>query len=417
VRKMKVGELFSLAMASIKWRKGRSLIATCGIAIAVAATIAIPGIMDTGMNDWQRIISYYFPNRNMFFVTLGMRVGSGMGGGWNTYALPVFTKEDVNATKELEGVNAVYPVLSGQGGSFKINGSYVFTPVSLEILPNEAIDILVTSDRLLNGAIEENATIFEYDAAMSIFNSTDVVGKNFTFVTQQNETMTLQVGGVLKRVKPPSIGGMGGLNLNVYIPMGLIPDYEHIDRYDSILVIASGKTSEVRDNVVALLKTRLNERNTNLSGLEIWAMTETDEVEMIRESIGSFESIAYVIAGFSLLVGMVVIGVVALSVAYEELQGITVMRVMGASRNETFLYILFIAVGIGLIGLVIGIAFSLAAGFGLVTAFNLGTYVLPPVSRILTAIILSLAISTVAGIYPAYRISRLDPAIVLSRAE
>jgi ABC-type antimicrobial peptide transport system permease subunit len=414
---MKVNELFSLAMASIKWRKGRSLIATCGIAIAVAATIAVPGIMDSGMNDWERIISYYFPNPNMFSVTLGTRIGSGMGGGWNEYALPIFTKEDINATKELEGVNAVYPVLSGQADTFKLNGNYVFTPVSLEIMPIEAIDILVPSDRLLNGAIKENATIFEYDAATNTFNSTDVVGKNFTVVTQQNETLTLQVGGILKEVKPPSIGSMGGLNLGVYIPMELVLGQEHIDKYDSILVIASDKTVEVRDNVIALLKNRLDERNTDLSGLDIWAMTEKDEVEMIRGSISGFENIAYVIAGFSLLVGMVVIGVVALSVAYEELRGITIMRVMGASRNETFLYILFIAVGIGLIGIVIGIAFSLVASFGLVTAFQLGTYVSPPLSRISTAIILSLAISTIAGIYPAYRISRLDPAIVLNRAE
>ncbi|MEM2970972.1 MAG: FtsX-like permease family protein [Candidatus Bathyarchaeia archaeon] len=93
------------------------------------------------------------------------------------------------------------------------------------------------------------------------------------------------------------------------------------------------------------------------------------------------------------------------------------MRVMGASRKETFLYILFIAVGIGLIGIVIGIAFSLVAVFGLVTAFELGAYVLPPLNRILTATMASLAISTFAGIYPAYRISRLEPATVLSRAE
>ncbi|MEM2970971.1 MAG: ABC transporter permease [Candidatus Bathyarchaeia archaeon] len=312
---MKVNELFSLAIASIKWRKGRSLIATIGVAIAVAATLTIPGIMDSAMNDWNRVISYYFPNPNMFSVTLCMRVGSGMGGGWSTYMLPIFTKEDINAISNLEGVEKVYPEVYG-GGSFKRDGHSIVTPVWLEILPKEAIEILVPSDRLLNGVIREDAAIFEYDAALKIFNSTGIVGKNFTFPVQQGE-LTVQVGGVLKRVKPPAVGGMGDINSHVYVPSELIPDYEQVQKYGYIRIIASNNPEEVKDKVVSLLKDRLEERNVDLMGLDVWALTEKDEMEMLKASMSGFENIAYVIAGFSLFVGMVVIGVVALSVAYE----------------------------------------------------------------------------------------------------
>lgn len=412
---MKITELIRIAAASIKWRKGRSLIATCGIAIAVAAAVAIPSILDSAMRDWERLVEYSYPNPNMFTVDLGIRFGGSVGGGFSTYSFPVFTKEDVDTIRGLEGVEAVYPEWSS-GGSLKRNGKSIVAPLPFLIMPDEAIDILVPSSRLLEGTIDGKSVILEYEAATFIFNSTNVVGKNFTIIMGGSEIL-LSVGGVLKKVEPPSIGSWGGLNLKVYIPMELVPGYEHIDTYGSLIVIVDSATDEIRDRVVAFLKDRLRERNVELMGLEVWGMTLKDMKEMVGSMMSGAEILMYVIAGFSLAIGTVVIAVVALSVVYEELRGITVMRIMGVSRGDVFLYIMFIATWIGVLGIIIGLVFSLVASYLLVTAFQLGAFALPDLSRVLTAVILSLTVSALAGIYPAYRVSRMDPALVLSRVE
>lgn len=410
---MRVTEIIRIAAASIKWRKGRSLIATCGIAIAVAAAVAIPSILDSATKDWERLVDYSYPNPNIFIIDLGMCFGGGMGGGFSTYSLPVFTKEDIDAIRRLEGVEAVYPKWNS-GESLKCNGKNIIAPLPFLIMPDEAINILVPSNRLLDGSVEGKSVILEYDAAMLIFNSTNVVGKNFTIVTWGGE-ISLKVGGVMKKIKPPSLGGWSGLNLQIYIPVELVPNYEHIDTYGSLIVIASSKADEVKDRVVPLLKDRLRERNVELMGLEVWGLTLKEMKKMVGSMMSGAESLLYVIAGFSLSIGALVIAVVALSVVYEELHGITVMRVMGASRRDLFLYVMFIATWIGILGIIIGLVFSLAASYLLITAFQLGVFTLPDLSRVMAAVLLSLAVSALAGIYPAYRVSRMDPVLVLSR--
>jgi|GEM_PF-3798847 len=412
---MKITEIIKIAAASIKWRRGRSLIATCGIAIAVAAAVAIPSIIDSAMKDWERLVEYRFPNPNMFTVALGMRFGGSMGGGFSFYSYPVFTRDDIDVIRNMDGIKAVYPELNAVP-FVKRDVKIVFAPLVFSIMPHETFDMLIPSDWLLKGSIEENAVILEYEAAIFIFNSTDIVGKNFTIVMEGNE-IPLNVGAVLKKVKPPSFGSMSNLNLRVYIPMEIIPGYEHIDAFGSLIVVSDNETDKARDRVVAFLKDRLRERKVELMGLEVWGMTLKDEKEMVGSLMSGSEGILYVIAGFSLIIGTVVIAVVALSVIYEELHGITVMRVMGANRRDLFLYVMFIATWIGVLGIIIGLVFSLAASYLLVTAFQLGAFMLPNLNRVVTAVLLSLAVSALAGIYPAYRVSRMDPAMVLSRVE
>ncbi|MEM2088739.1 MAG: ABC transporter permease [Thermoproteota archaeon] len=410
---MKITEIIRIAAASIKWRKGRSLIATCGIAIAVAAAVAIPSILDSAMKDWERLVDYSYPNPNIFTVELGMRFSGSMGGSFSTYPLPVFTNEDIDAIRGMEGVEAVYPQWNS-GGFLKCNGKSIIAPLPFLIMPDEAINILVPSNRLLEGSVEGRSVILEYDAAMFIFNSTDVIGKNFTILVWGSE-ISVKVGGVVEKVKPPSIGSWSNLNLKVYIPMELVPNYEHINTYGSLIVIASSKADEARDRLVPLLKDRLKERNVELMGLEVWGLTLKEMKEMVGGMMGGAESFLYVIAGFSLSIGTLVIAVVALSVVHEELHGITVMRVMGASRRDAFLYVMFIATWIGILGIVIGLVFSLAASYLLITAFQLGAFTLPDLGRVIIAILLSLVVSALAGVYPAYRVSKMDPALMLSR--
>jgi putative ABC transport system permease protein len=128
----------------------------------------------------------------------------------------------------------------------------------------------------------------------------------------------------------------------------------------------------------------------------------------------SVESTYYWLVIIALIVSVVGITNAMLISVFERVREIGTMKCIGALDQHILLLFLVEAllqgaVG-GLVGFTLGVGAALAST-GFTTGFNIILYVQP--TRLLTVFITSLGISlilsTVATMYPAYRASKLDP--------
>ena len=128
----------------------------------------------------------------------------------------------------------------------------------------------------------------------------------------------------------------------------------------------------------------------------------------------SVESTYYWLVIIALIVSVVGITNAMLISVFERVREIGTMKCIGALDQHILLLFLVEAllqgaIG-GLIGFVLGVAAALVST-GFTTGFNIILYVNPMrlLTIFVTSIGISLILSTVATMYPAYRASKLDP--------
>ncbi len=128
-------------------------------------------------------------------------------------------------------------------------------------------------------------------------------------------------------------------------------------------------------------------------------------------------SVGLVMTGLSFLVGSIgIMNIMFVSVT-ERTKEIGIRKAIGATRSSILVQFLVEAIMLCLMGALIGFAItSLVAWLG-ATQFDI-SFLSPtiPVSQIVIAVIVSVAVGVLAGIVPAFRAARMDPVDAL-RAE
>lgn len=137
--------------------------------------------------------------------------------------------------------------------------------------------------------------------------------------------------------------------------------------------------------------------------------TQENQVENINKQIRNARLSGGIIAGISLLVGGIGIMNIMLASINERIREIGICKAIGASPEVIFLQIIVEAAVIALLGALLGIA----ASFGLVDFLtmiaptqNSPVITLPPV---MMAVISSMAVGLIAGLFPATKAARLNP--------
>jgi ABC-type antimicrobial peptide transport system permease subunit len=95
----------------------------------------------------------------------------------------------------------------------------------------------------------------------------------------------------------------------------------------------------------------------------------------------------------------------------ERTKEIGLRLALGAQRRDIFMQFLIESLFIALAGGLIGILLGLILVFILLPAFNYPLIV--PVKPVLVSSFLTIIIGLSAGVYPAYRATKIDPAILL----
>ncbi|MDX9871969.1 MAG: ABC transporter permease [Clostridia bacterium] len=178
------------------------------------------------------------------------------------------------------------------------------------------------------------------------------------------------------------------------------------DTYDYILV----RTANVE------LTQQMSKHIKDL-GYNTWSMA--DQLEGIEQTSRTIQAILGGIGSITLLVAAIGIANTMIMSIYERTREIGIMKVIGASFSDVFTMFITEAGLIGLIGGIFGLGFSygvsklinhISAGYmGMATGMEQAGISLIPPWLALFAIVFSILIGVLAGLYPAFRAVRLSP--------
>jgi len=252
------------------------------------------------------------------------------------------------------------------------------------------------------------------EVATGLFGREDPVNKKIKLKGQN-----FKVVGVLE---PMGGFSMGGIDMNnfVYLPLETtLKGVLGIDYVSEIMLTVKDSSyfSQATKEIARMLRYNHNIKDPEKDDFQITSMTE------IMEQVNDISIILNLLLGFlaaiSLLVGGIGIMNIMLVSVSERTREIGLRKSLGASRKDILWHFLIEAIIItglgGLIGILIGIVFSVGGSFA-VRSYGLSSWpIIISWLAIVFAFSVSALIGIVFGIYPAYKAAQLDPIRALKK--
>ena len=401
---MKSGKLLSQATRSMRRYRLRTTLMMLGIVVGIASLAVLTSIGEaTKRETMQR-----FKNMIGTFDTIMVRPGGGRSRGMPTLVNvpPTLRFEDANAiASELPEIRAVAEMQTAFDVDVKYR-DHAASPVVIGVSPNW---LELRSEEVADGAFftdEQNASlaraaVIGTDLRTALFPDEDPLGKTFRIANAP-----FQVIGVLKsRGAGPAGGSLDNL---VLVPVNTA-SRRLFNRDFLTMLIAQVKdpdrSTEATDKVAALLRERHHIQPPALDDFTITNPTAT--MARVTRAGSTLTQILTGVTVMALLIGGVVIMSLMSIAVSERRKEIGVRRAAGAARGDIVLQILFEATFVALAGGIVGVVIGWG-GMQLATRMQKLPQIL--VWRpFATAILLSLIIGVVFGIYPAWKASRIDP--------
>lgn len=433
---MKWIDLLHLAFTNLWRRKLRSVLTMIGVMIGTASIVVMVSI---GIGINQGYIDSLSSTGELTTISInsntyyggggGMVIIGGSSGGQQTQA----TKLDDRAIRQigaLEHVTAVSPKLDihnmtistgkfqsyyslvaidpdaveamgikfSEGGTFSKNSS----PEMIEILMGEDVKSSFRnpkSNRWDGEAPDIDWLNAKYTATLNDYSDTDSEGNPKTY------EFKARVVGIM-----PSDGSDSGYTM--YCSLDTMKTI--MNKYKKVFTNASIKTDEYPSAIV-----KVDDFNNVLDvqeqikemGLSCWSMA--DMIKQMQDSSKSLQLMLGGIGGVAMLVAAISICNTMLMSIYERTREIGVMKVLGCKMSKIGAMFLteagIIGLGGGILGL--GISYGLSAIINaVISAQGAGASfrsVIPPYLA-LGALVFSILVGVLAGLYPSQRAMRLS---------
>ncbi|HZU21284.1 MAG TPA: ABC transporter permease [Terriglobales bacterium] len=401
---MKAGKLVGQAARSMRRYRLRTALMMLGIVVGIASLAILTSIGEaTRRETMQR-----FKNMIGTFDTVMVRPGGGRSRGMPTLVNvpPTLKFEDANAiASELPEIKAVAEMQT----AFDVDVKYRDHAASPAVIGVSANWLELRSDAVAEGSFfsdQQDAALARVavigpDVRETLFPGEDPVGK-----TLRVADVPFQVIGLLQsRGAGPAGGSLDNL---ILIPVSTA-SRRLFNRDFLTMVIAQVKdperSTEATYQVAALLRERHHIRPPALDDFTITNPAAT--MAQVSRAGGTLSKILIGVAIMALLIGGVVImGLMSIAVS-ERRKEIGVRRSVGAARGDIVLQFLFESVFVALLGGIAGAAIGWG-GMQVATRWQK----LPQIlvwQPFAAAIVLSVGIGVVFGIYPAWKASRIDP--------
>jgi putative ABC transport system permease protein len=415
---MNIKEIFSLSFDALRERKTRSALTIMMVVVGSSLMVALNG-MTAGFSNF---INYQFSKLapNILFVTSAQNDSSGdpFGGGPPPAPKITLNESVVSRIRSLPFVDDVIP--SYQAGiTLEAGGKRQDTTV-FSIDPQKLYVIAPTTEFFEGSSIRQNdpsAILLAERVAQPPGDSTPfaVVGQTirvtYTFVDpdtgkQEKETRSFVVSGIMKATGNPTID-----NAVVFNRIAGNQLLHKAGKYDALMVAA--ESGDFVDPVEQQIR--------RLYGQDIGITTPRAILETIQEFIGGFSSFTTSIALVALLVGAVGIITTLYTSVTERIREIGTMKAIGAQNSFILALFLSEALTIGILGATAGLGAGIGGGYVLTAGFagqdpasaNLTPVFLPQDMAMVWG--LSVGLSVLAGMYPAWRASRTPPIVALRR--
>jgi putative ABC transport system permease protein len=433
---MKIQDILWLSFKDLNEKKVRTALTVVMVVIGIAAIVALTSLTAGISQSISGSLSSLGPTS--IIVTSSSATG--------------FTVADLDSVLSLPNVTSVTPFLTGDANLYSGN-------------QNISVTLIGTTSAGLKQILGGNTTLYQGSIYQDTIAPAAVIGHSVAFPASQSgaqvitvgEPATLKIGGRDgETITVPVIGILTShssfiipINTGVFLSLSSAELLLHRTSFDGMLVLASN-TSSV-NSTAALI--------TTIYGSKASVLTTSSILSTVAQITGDLGLLFGAIAGVSLLVAAIGIMNIMLIAVYERTHEIGIMKSVGFKNRQVMLVFLFQALIIGVIGGLIGIGLGAGASYSLSAVLSAGSTragssnstAAPttgaggggaraggggarvsgglgggsasgsgsasslsftpvfPVSTILTALIIAIIVSVLAGIYPAWRASKMEP--------
>jgi putative ABC transport system permease protein len=362
-----------------------------GVVIGVASVVALVGVgQGTTSNITNRLAGL---GTNLLTI-------SPTGGGGGTSKL---TTEDSDAIAKLPGIAGVAPEIST---SLTVNaGTKTTTTAVVGTTPDYP---MVRAYEMWQGSFLTDASL-EKDLRVAVLGATAATNLG---LTQTDLGSEITVGGLPFRVIGilQAKGGTGFADPDdqVIVPLGVVQKYfvggDTVRNIGVSVADPAGMTA-ASTAITALLRDRHDLAPTDNADFNVFNQTQL--LDAANSIAATLTLLLGGIASISLVVGGIGIMNIMLVSVRERTREIGIRKAIGARGRDILAQFLVEALTLSLIGGLVGIALGLlvSAGIGQLAGWG---FVFNP-ATVVAAVLFSLAVGVVFGVWPARQAARLDP--------
>lgn len=393
---------FQGALHSLKTTRMRTFLTTLGVAIGVASVTTIlalsggisqvVGKQIDGLGGNIGIIRPGSPEKKTDLLS-NPTVD-------RTYTSSTLTEKDIEDIQKVENVEAAAPlmVVTGSaraGNNVVANGTILATTPELE----EIAGLPISEGQFIDSVTNRDTAVIGSQLSVDLFGTDQSIGQTFK-IKQQIFTVI----GIVKRMNDPINFNNVDFDRTAIISLESGKSFHQgVAEIQQINIHAKDahKLPETLRAIEAqLLRNHDNEHDFSiLSGKEI--------AEPSNRFFTALTCVMTAIAAISLVVGGIGIMNIMLVGVAERTREIGLRKAVGASNGNIIWQFLIEALIISLMGGILGYATGYILAFAVSTFFTFSPAFTWQIA--LVALILSVGIGTIFGIYPALRAARKDP--------
>jgi putative ABC transport system permease protein len=393
---MSLTELLRLALSRLRTSRMRAALTMLGVIIGVASVVALVGVgQGTTSNITSRLAGL---GTNLLTV-------SPTGGGGTTSTN--LTLEDSSAIAELASISAVAP----------------------EISTSQTIKAGTESETVtVVGTTGAYASVRAYDVWQGTFLTDVTVDQKLRVVVLGATTATnlglddsdlgteVTIGGlpfeVIGILQAKGGTGFQDPDDQVMVPVGVVSKYfvggESV-RSIGVSVANADEMNTASGEITALLTERHSLSSSDTADFNVFNQTQL--LDAASSISGTLTLLLGGIASISLVVGGIGIMNIMLVSVRERTREIGIRKAIGARGRDILAQFLVEALTLSLLGGLIGIAVGLGASAVIGQLAGWG-FVFNP-ATLAAAVLFSLAVGVVFGVWPARQAARLDPITAL----
>lgn len=390
------------ANQSLRSRRIRSALTMTGVTIGVASITAILSlsggasrIISDQINSLGGNIAVIRPGVATDFIS---KITQSQA--QNSYATSTLTEDDITYIKNTPHVELIAPIMV-LSGAIKAESTAPSDSLIVASTPDLAkiSNLKISEGQFLDDSISQDTVVIGTQLSINIFGSELSIGR---IMTIRNKPFT--VVGVLSRTNNPI-------------------NYNSVD-FDNAAIISFAAGKELNNNVTQIqqinikadsignLDTTIEAINKTLLtshvGQNDFSVLTDDQISQPTSQLFyTIAGITTVVAAISLFVGGLGIMNIMLVTVTERTREIGIRKALGASNSDISWQFLIESLAIALGGGFTGYL------FGYITAFTISNFLtFDPIINwqiAVTALVISLVMGTVFGLYPAIHAARKDP--------
>ena len=398
---MRAADMLQIVVENLLAHRLRAALTVLGIAIGIAAVIAVVAI---GQGGQAVVISQLEATGSSRYFEISVDFARGEAPGPDTFNL-----QDAVLIKELSpAVEKMAALTYGSMIDVRLPHSRQ-KPLLSQLygtMPDftAAINLGVKTGRFLTGsdvAVHARVAVLDAAVAEELFPNGDPLGKKI-FIQDVPATVV----GVMET--PPS-SVMSTMNLKaVYVPITFAQEILNTRVIHSLCGVATSK-ADIPQAISDSLK--ILEKRHPASTVKYTGTSMEEQLAIVEKVTSVLTLVVGAVAGIALLVGGVGVMNIMLVAVTERTREIGILMALGARRRDIMQQFLLEAVALCLVGGFIGMI--VGAGGALLVALAANWPPLISVWTILLAFGFSALVGIFFGLYPASRAASLSPAEAL----